>query len=369
MTDTSLTAPPRFHQPGLLGYAALLAVGALVVSSLVSTAPAPDKLVHGIQRLFAPSGMLTQMFPPDFTRIQPIGCLIERDRHVFGRHGGDNRLTAGRRGDRHQARPRTERADGRQMCGSRLAARTGDNQHVAVVALVTIGRPRRDQLASRGRVDALIAANVDPVSGQPELKGAPATVRPFAAAWFAFAVMRQPPDLHGFDYFATAAISCGHRVELAGCTDPSSWDDVANNLLLAGVRSEDAETLAYHDPAAGQFRYAAFAGNQLAGALFVARKPVTVARTWIAEQLTVEVPAPARLRLLAGRPGGEVKDRGRVICACFEVGLNEIVDAIVAQGASDVAAVGARVKAGTNCGSCRTEIGRILDEARISKAG
>ena len=226
-----------------------------------------------------------------------------------------------------------------------------------------------DQLASRGRVDVLIAANVDPVSGQPELKGAPATVRPFAAAWFAFAVMRQPPDLHGFDYFATAAISCGHRVELAGCTDPSSWDDVANNLLLAGVRSEDAETLAYHDPAAGQFRYAAFAGNQLAGALFVARKPVTVARTWIAEQLTVEVPAPARLRLLAGRPGGEVKDRGRVICACFEVGLNEIVDAIVAQGASDVAAVGARVKAGTNCGSCRTEIGRILDEARISKAG
>jgi phosphonate transport system permease protein len=80
MTVTSISAPrnlpARFQQPGFLGYAALLAVGALVISSLVSTAPAPDKLAHGIQRLFAPSGMLTQMFPPDFTRIEPISWKL-----------------------------------------------------------------------------------------------------------------------------------------------------------------------------------------------------------------------------------------------------------------------------------------------------
>lgn len=69
-------APTRFQHRSLVEYAALLAVLALVVTSLAATAPAPDKLGSGIARLFAPSGMLTQMFPPDFTRIVPIGWKL-----------------------------------------------------------------------------------------------------------------------------------------------------------------------------------------------------------------------------------------------------------------------------------------------------
>ncbi len=71
-------APSRFQHRSLLEYAALLVALALVLMALVSTAPAPDRLGSGIARLFAPSGLLTQMFPPDFTRIVPIsGKLLE----------------------------------------------------------------------------------------------------------------------------------------------------------------------------------------------------------------------------------------------------------------------------------------------------
>ncbi len=71
-------APSRFQHRSLLEYAALLLALALVLMALVSTAPAPDRLGSGIARLFAPSGLLTQMFPPDFTRIVPIsGKLLE----------------------------------------------------------------------------------------------------------------------------------------------------------------------------------------------------------------------------------------------------------------------------------------------------
>jgi assimilatory nitrate reductase catalytic subunit len=126
--------------------------------------------------------------------------------------------------------------------------------------------------------------------------------------------------------------------------------------------------LAYHDPGAGQFRFAAFAGDRLVGALFAAPGPVTCSRTWIVEQMQNVFSPADRLRLLAGRPGGEVKDRGPIVCACFEVGRNEIIDAIARKGAVTVAAVGAHVKAGTNCGSCRAEIGRLLDAARIPEA-
>jgi assimilatory nitrate reductase catalytic subunit len=56
------------------------------------------------------------------------------------------------------------------------------------------------------------------------------------------------------------------------------------------------------------------------------------------------------------------------VCACFEVGVNEIVDAITQQGCLSVEAVGSAVKAGTNCGSCRSEVRRLIDEHRVEEA-
>jgi assimilatory nitrate reductase catalytic subunit len=74
-----------------------------------------------------------------------------------------------------------------------------------------------------------------------------------------------------------------------------------------------------------------------------------------------------RLQLLAGRPGAGQRDPGTIVCACLEVGLNDIRGAI-ARGATSVDSVGAVTKAGTNCGSCRAEIGRLIDAARLAEA-
>lgn len=76
MTDITPAAPPRLRSLGLPGYAALLVVLGLVASSLAATAPTAGKLVHGVARLFSPSGLFTQMLPPDFTRIVPIGWKL-----------------------------------------------------------------------------------------------------------------------------------------------------------------------------------------------------------------------------------------------------------------------------------------------------
>jgi assimilatory nitrate reductase catalytic subunit len=222
------------------------------------------------------------------------------------------------------------------------------------------------QLANRARMGTLVSAITDPISGQPELKGMPVTIRPFDVAWQAYAVTRCAP-LAEAAYIAIAAVNGGYRAELGLHKAPESWDALAHALLI-GRDGADAELLAYHDVAGGQFRYAAFSGEQLLGAFFAARGSLSCARDWIAVQLREPIPASARLRLLAGRPGAESKDRGPTVCACFEVGRNEIVDAISKRGATTVAAVGACVKAGTNCGSCRAEIKRILDATRIPEA-
>lgn len=73
---TIIAAPPRFRHRSLVEYAGLLLVLGLVLSSLVATAPAWSSLSRGIARLFAPSGLLMQMFPPDFTRIVPISWKL-----------------------------------------------------------------------------------------------------------------------------------------------------------------------------------------------------------------------------------------------------------------------------------------------------
>lgn len=224
-----------------------------------------------------------------------------------------------------------------------------------------------DQVASNARVDALVNPACDPVSGQPELKYSAVAVRPFMAAWYGFAVMAEAPGEVAAAYWAKARTKAGWRIELADSVLPQDWTDFARGLF--GVEADDAvDLLAYHDAATSHHRFAAFRGERMVGALFVAPEPVAVSRSWAADQLGQAIGAPDRLRLLAGRAGAAQPDRGALVCSCFDVGAGQIA-AAVAGGCHTVAAVGEALQAGTNCGSCRSEIGRIIDAVRVQKAG
>jgi len=224
-----------------------------------------------------------------------------------------------------------------------------------------------DQYAAQGRVDVLVNPAADPVSGQPELKFSAVALRPYQAAWYGFAVAADKPATEA-GYWALARAKDGWRLELADEALPQDWTAYAQQLF--GLDADPSiELLAYHDAASGQHRFAAFRDSRLVGALFIAPQPVAVSRAWAAEQLGLEMATPAdRLRLLAGRAGAAQMDRGAIVCACLDIGVNQIARA-VAEGCHTVEAVGAAVQAGTNCGSCRSEIRRIIDAARIQKAG
>jgi assimilatory nitrate reductase catalytic subunit len=224
-----------------------------------------------------------------------------------------------------------------------------------------------DQMANAARVCALINANTDPISGQPELKAAPVSVKRFAACWYGFAVSRAKPTAIPADYWVLATAKSGWRVELAGQRAPEHWDGFVRsyfNLKPDGT----TDVLAYRDECSGQHRFAIFDGDQLIGALFVAASPVTVSRTFAADRLDAAVSDPRdRFCILAGRAGAAERDRGSIVCACFEIGFNQIVEAVTAGNCMSLAAVGAALEAGTNCGSCRPEIGRIIVDHAIAK--
>jgi assimilatory nitrate reductase catalytic subunit len=49
-----------------------------------------------------------------------------------------------------------------------------------------------DENSSNDRVGALVAPNIDPISGQPELKATPARVSPILFKWEAYLITDQP---------------------------------------------------------------------------------------------------------------------------------------------------------------------------------
>ena len=54
------------------------------------------------------------------------------------------------------------------------------------------------------------------------------------------------------------------------------------------------------------------------------------------------------------------------MCACFGVGRATICDAIAA-GAATPVEIGAKLRAGTNCGSCIPEMKRLIAQTAVAE--
>ncbi|MCI5078671.1 nitrate reductase [Oricola sp.] len=223
------------------------------------------------------------------------------------------------------------------------------------------------QFAANARIDVVVAPVTDPHSGQPASKHVAVSARRFPARVFGFAVSAEKPVPPQWDYWALAKLSAGWKIELASGTAVEDIEDFACQLF--GVAPSSAvEIVSFGDTASGAHRVATFDGGRLVGALFLAPQPVEVSRSWAAGQLAADHSDPAtRWRLVAGRPGADMPDKGAIVCSCFGVGSREIA-AAVRDGCTSVEAVGKQTCAGTNCGSCKSEIREIVDEHRIVAA-
>ncbi|MEP2530179.1 molybdopterin-dependent oxidoreductase [Shimia sp.] len=207
------------------------------------------------------------------------------------------------------------------------------------------------EFASAGRICAVLPDRTDPVSGQPDSKGANVSIKPYAPEWYGFAVGHHQIIPHT-DYWATARHATGWRTELAGRSTPADWEHFAQDLF----RAPDARISSVIDHAKGTARIALHKDNTLIGALFTAPDPVSVARTHVANLI-----GSSGTAVLAGHPGMDQPDPGATVCACFNVGVNTIIDAITSQKLISVDQIGVALQAGSNCGSCRPELAALLN--------
>ncbi len=207
-----------------------------------------------------------------------------------------------------------------------------------------------DRQSTGGRTGLLPRPLTDPHSGQPGFKSTPARIEKVAIEWRAFLILRGeawtaslPPAL----WATRITVANGTLYELAGVGDGEALD----SWLPAGARIEAA------DPARGSRRIAVIADEKLEAVLFFTRGGELPGRDWLIAQLGASQVAPT---LLAGRAPGAQPDRGPLICVCFDIGLKTIIAAIAERQLADVAAIGKAIGAGSNCGSCRPALARIL---------
>ena len=221
--------------------------------------------------------------------------------------------------------------------------------------------------ASQARAGALVSAIVDPISGEPEFKHTPARVEPFPVEWYGFILSRTPLSITDVTWWTVVRGKGFLRYELAGREVPRDWAGWMRHRL--GARDAGSDYLDYHDAAASSYRAAHIVKDRLAACLYISRRPDLPDRGWLAGLFGLQkLGAPERVGLLAGRPSGKREDAGPLVCSCFGVGRNTLRRAIAQHGLTDTRQVGARLRAGTNCGSCLPEIRALLAERRQTES-
>lgn len=226
------------------------------------------------------------------------------------------------------------------------------------------------QFASSGRIGAVVNPEVDPLSGQPESKHTPVCIQSYRPAWQGFALSRIP--------LSSTADTCSFwvivkgkqfwRYELAGESFPNDWQQWAHQF--AGAEGgHPLEWIDYMDRAAGCFRSAAIHNNRMEFCIFIAPSLDLPSRSWLAGLFDRQALRPEERRtVLTGRPAAGRPDHGRIVCSCFGVGLNSLVDAIRSRKLTTPQEIGAALQAGTNCGSCVPELRALIAQESTKNA-
>ena len=214
------------------------------------------------------------------------------------------------------------------------------------------------QFSGKGRANALIGAEADPISGQPEFKHAPVRAEAFPAAWHGFVISRTPFPCAAYAYWSRMRSGECWRYELADLKDVPDWP-----AALREAFGQGGDWIEFKDRAAGRYRAALLQDGRLQAICFIERSTGSLPpRHWLSALFAkAALDDSERNALLSGRPLGMQSDCGRTVCACFGVGENTLREAIAA-GADSVEALGRRLKAGSNCGSCIPELKKLLAE-------
>ncbi|WP_336367673.1 nitrate reductase [Marinobacter sp. C2H3] len=244
-------------------------------------------------------------------------------------------------------------------------------QVVAPVRITTAQRPGEvfvpihwsRRFSGSALASELMTRLTDPVSGQPDSKRGLARVAPLATDWQARLLRHReagpwqagqwPANNGVLAYHCRQPLAHSDSWWLAGRGTPD-WAELAGELLGGTPQ------LVLSDTAAGRFRAVRMAGPSVVAVLLVEPPAGLLPETaWLDGCLGGEALADEQRRWLLAGAAPDGPDPGPVVCSCHQVGRNEIL-AAMDEGCDTVQSLGARLRCGTQCGSCLPELRALL---------
>ncbi|MEG3755775.1 molybdopterin-dependent oxidoreductase [Psychromonas arctica] len=216
------------------------------------------------------------------------------------------------------------------------------------------------QTAKTANVCNLVNDDNDPVSGQPALKSTQANIKKWQYQSEAMLLSRSQLDLDQFDYWVKQKVEQGYLYRIADECPPSKLAESLQALL----DNKSGKTLQFASTDSTQqmlYRYAFIQNSQLNNAYIASDKLTNHSLDWLQSVLDMPLDGSIEQTLISGQVKGKLA-QGKIICACKQVGINTITDAIVEQGCSTLDSIKECTSAGTGCGSCLPEVQSILDE-------
>ena len=218
-----------------------------------------------------------------------------------------------------------------------------------------------EESASHGRIGSLVAAEVDPVSGQPGLKMTSVAVSPRPVASEALVLSRAALPhlaLGSLAYWSHRRVAGGYLYRLASKMPPAQLNALVADLCDTGTALQQ---VAFDAPLLAASRQAAFAGTKLHWAGVTAPQLRADDWDWLQQLLDGPFDGDRQLSLLAGRIPESLQG-GPIVCACKQVGKQTLCQAIKGGAIGSVTALSAATGAGTGCGSCLGELQQLIEE-------
>lgn len=227
-----------------------------------------------------------------------------------------------------------------------------------------------DQVASDARIGKIVNPVVDAISGEPEFKHTPVLIQPFHIEWQGVFYVRQgfektvQSSIENMVWWTKITTVKALRYELA---DRQKFAYTTEHLKeLFPFQDESFEWLNLEDQTAHISHTVVLKEGHLIASLYIAPKALLPDRDWIASLFKRErLSAMHRKALLAGQPMSMVNNGGPLVCSCFKVGKNRIIETIKTTNIMDEKQITACLKAGGNCGSCLPEIRGLIKACQM----
>ena len=210
------------------------------------------------------------------------------------------------------------------------------------------------QNASDASVNQCFSSRVDPISGQPDSKHARVELTPIILGQYVH-IFSQVKISLPLEFWIEAKLSHGYEYLAASKTEINQllhW--CKNELPLHGdwscFLSDDFNAIVC----------------QRAGALqcvaIFSHRPVKLISEWFEDLFAQSEITPAQLGQVLTLATPDAYTQGKIVCSCHRVGEHQITKAILEDRLHNLQELGAKLKCGTNCGSCKGEIQSLLNK-------